>query len=159
MLMPLQYIDLTLILKIFPSSKGLCYLVEAYGDATEAKDIRGDIKIDNELDGPADRLMVRVATQDTIAPILFKFTAWCSFSPGSPGKQGSVTLTGKATYDDSTLELQVCLDDGTCTGTYTSPLGNSFAIHAKAVTEEQGQYTGYTRSLRKRTPPLLPRRL
>ena len=152
----MQYTDLTFNIEDLPQVKNTFagYLVKSApvnqqpGSTRNdviaaAQDILGDIKIDNELDKINKKILVRVATQDTIAPSLFKFTAWSSYSPGSPGKQGSVTLTGKAIYDDSTLELQVCLDDGTCTGTYTLPLGNSLAIHAKAVTEEPEQYAGY----------------
>jgi len=136
-----QYIDLTFNIEDLPqvSNAFAGYLVED-NDVTAAQAMRGDIKIDNDLDGLTGIILVRVATQDAEAPSFFEFAAWSNYSPDL----GALNLIGLAstTQDGSALSLQIS-QDGTCTGAYTSPLGNSFAIRASAVTKVPGQYAGY----------------
>jgi len=107
-------------------------------DNTAAHAIRGDIKIDNDLNGPTGNITIRVATQDTAAPIEFRSAVWSGYSPAT----GNLVLDLVNDDTGARLLLYVALD-GNVNGTYTSPLAIPYSIYATARSDIPAEYEGY----------------
>jgi thioredoxin-related protein/thiol-disulfide isomerase/thioredoxin len=107
-------------------------------DDTAARAIRGDIKIDNDLNGPTGKITLRVATQDTAAPVEFTADAWTGYSPAA----GNLVLDLVDNGTGARLLLYVA-PDGNVSGTYTSPQAIPYSIHAAARSDIPEEYEGY----------------